>query len=676
MLCALCETCLTNILHQDFTTWRRVRPNEGWYTFKHGNHATVTAAAQAGCELCALFNQVRIENIPNYEQLNEKWHVLKASIDVNCEDDSGQLEAKHSRWTFQLLTVAPEMSWIAFEIFQPDTNETTLVERDAEAPNWSQAVSLDPTSYKSVNTAKEWIDNCLNRHSLCSRPERAPLPTRVIDVGYTDGIPNPRLQINRGHLGRYLTLSHCWGGGDRVTLTKRKLHAFQQAIPFGQLPKTFQDAIELTRLLGLRYLWIDALCIVQDDQNDWRKESASMCAVFENAELSISALSATDSHSGMLHERSHAQISAHVNGVPLGIRKRLDSLLQARGTSRLQTRAWCYQERLLSRGILHIAPAQMYWECRTCTASEAMPHNNTPNSVAYENRDNSTSLASNNISHVGLGHEWLHLVSAYSERQITRASDRLPAIAGLADKAKKELGNVVYMQGLWSHDLHAGLAWKRRNFIHGKVIPSRDKYFSRSSPSAAARPLRPIAPSWSWASINDAVDYVIYDDCKCRLPSAFDAVFGSYDASGNDVSARSQGYLQLEGLVKRGSCKPSSNSLAGPDAGTFRPSGSLLIDDGLICFFDYVDDPVSKSCYCLRIADWSQTLPAMKKRGTRGHEERVFCLIVERVVHDWPNESSDGDTFGSFKRIGMVFDLSDKVDKIFANAERRHLRLF
>ena len=469
MLCYLCETFLSNILAADFANWKRIREGEEkWFTFRLNNHTGVLASAAAGCEVCSMFNWVRNGSIRNYEGLAEKWHIQQGSIDVKHQNDSPE---RSSRWTFQLLTAAPEMSWIAFEIFQPESADDV----DIDASGWPREVSASPTSSTSIRIANQWIQDCLTTHALCTRPDLAPLPTRVLDVGRLDETSNPRLHIGNGEAGRYVTLSHCWGTGYRTKLTKNNLHKFENAILLDRLPQTFRDAIHLTRLLGVRYLWIDALCIIQDDEKDWKRESASMCSVFENAVFSISAVAATDSHSGMLHNRCPDQVKVEINGMRVGVRQKIDSLDEAMVRSRLETRAWAYQERLLPKGILHVAPAQMYWECASCTASETLPTGQISNAT----EDSLTRLPFDSTASASYSSKWLHLVSVYSTRQVTRASDRLPAIAGLSEKAKKEKSISMYMQGLWANDLHAGLLWKRQLTVYGKLIPSRDKYLAR-----------------------------------------------------------------------------------------------------------------------------------------------------------------------------------------------------
>jgi hypothetical protein len=183
--------------------------------------------------------------------LNEKWHTQACSIDVKYYSKSAQIAGKHPRehstpkWRFQLLTVAPEMSWIPFELFNVDRPGSDNSEEDTPA-DYPRTVAKSLMAPETMQIAKGWIETCLADHPTCERPDKSQLPTRVIDVGYSDGTPTPRLQVNRGQLGRYVVLSHTWGVGNRMTLKKNNLSSFQQVIPFKRLSRTFSDAIQLT----------------------------------------------------------------------------------------------------------------------------------------------------------------------------------------------------------------------------------------------------------------------------------------------------------------------------------------------------------------------------------------------------------------------------------------------
>jgi len=116
------------------------------------------------------------------------------------------------------------------------------------------------------------MHDCLHNHQ-CRVPSRSaigddsPLPTRIIDVGSSDGVPC--LLETHGRRGKYFTLSHCWGRQHLITTTTQNLEERKKGIPWPELSKTFQEAIQITREFGCQYLWIDSLCILQDSVQDW-----------------------------------------------------------------------------------------------------------------------------------------------------------------------------------------------------------------------------------------------------------------------------------------------------------------------------------------------------------------------------------------------------------------------
>lgn len=105
MLCRLCETFFTNIVHEDFSTWRRIE--QGWSTFKHGNYASILANADAGCDVCSMFDIVRSERTSNYRELNEKWQVQAASIDIKYDYDKTGVGRGGSRWALDSQRIIP-----------------------------------------------------------------------------------------------------------------------------------------------------------------------------------------------------------------------------------------------------------------------------------------------------------------------------------------------------------------------------------------------------------------------------------------------------------------------------------------------------------------------------------------------------------------------------------------
>ncbi|KAF2169181.1 hypothetical protein M409DRAFT_52461 [Zasmidium cellare ATCC 36951] len=647
MICRLCAAFTVDVIHGEYATWKRLSETE--YSFKHGTHETVVASAAAGCATCGLFRLVRQKKIPGYESLGDKWLMKSAMVIVAT---SGP------RFSFDLMSEGPNSSWIGFELFQPRSDQRADPGLEPIAQLRCE-VSDDPLSATTIRMASLWVDQCHYNQRDCSRQDKTPLPTRIIDVGYSDECISARLQVNRGQLGRYVTLSHCWGSAKRLVTNKRNLKKFQNEIPLNQMPETFQDAIKLTRLLGMRYLWIDALCIVQDDREDWRRESANMCSIYENAAFSISALVATDSSSGFLHARDIDQCVVAAGDLTFGVRPKLQSIDEALRESKLESRAWCLQERILAPAVLHIGHQQLFWECRACSVSETEPDSGEEGPSSRSPNSSFTYIPSA-PDRKELLRLWYGLVKEYSARDLTKPTDRLPAIAGLADKVRREFGgSPLYVDGLWLDDLMAGLLWRRPNRPKPRL----------STTNGEAQTLSTLTPSWSWASTLGAVEYSWQAEFEFHLPSPHDMTASLDTASPTTV-------LQVEGYVKRGMCRlssPSSSSNSTSNA-AFKPSGSSIVIDSIACMLDDVEEVVPSHCYCLWVSTWTSFKSQTTKKAKSAN--RAFYLVLERV-HDSLGDSASkaNNSLGRFKRIGMGYDAADKVTRAFVNAERHNLEL-
>jgi len=185
-------------------------------------------------------------------------------------------------------------------------------EEDSYASRWIIARPVHPKrSAQTLEQIKRWLHRCDGGHERCTvglsgetveaGDDAVQLPSRLVDVGV--GIPPRtapiRLCQTGGRRGRYTALSHRWGAKHPLTTITANLEEHQRRIPLEKLPQTFQDAIELTRRLGIRYIWIDSLCIVQDDASDWADESKQMGTIYERSYLTIAATSAPDGDGGL-----------------------------------------------------------------------------------------------------------------------------------------------------------------------------------------------------------------------------------------------------------------------------------------------------------------------------------------------------------------------------------------
>lgn len=163
-----------------------------------------------------------------------------------------------------------------------------------------------PGSKATFLTARAWLAACTS-DDFCGGLDDVALPSRLIEVSDPDG-SSVRLRVTKqGERARYATLSHCWGSALPFKLERRNLEDLQVAIDTDRLPRSFRDAIGITRQLGFRYLWIDAICIVQDDQADWEAESSKMTQTYSDCAVMIAAAAARDSNHGILRRRTTRQ---------------------------------------------------------------------------------------------------------------------------------------------------------------------------------------------------------------------------------------------------------------------------------------------------------------------------------------------------------------------------------
>ncbi|KAF4636296.1 hypothetical protein G7Y89_g1777 [Cudoniella acicularis] len=480
---------------------------------------------------------------------------------------------------------------------------STFIEKPVDLTTTSSSEALD--------LAASWIRQCNQSHENCwqlrqtkpvftqqtdlNQKQTYSLPTRLIDIGRIDGELKPRLCIpsKTAKPVPYITLSYRWGPSPAVLLTQESLPKLREKIPIHLLPKSNQDAIRITRFLGLRYLWIDALCIIQDLESDWNIESARMGDIYKNSYCTISA--SIGGEEGCFVERQPFQVNfrpslpgrqiATPEKSPIGTTAAQSSVLQDLTSSKtlgarkpsgsdddsllfdfhpslpglknntlghlstaisagqpsniqnitssnvlrvdrssesdnesllltiraipnnpnlwatevdaspLSRRAWTFQERLLSRRILHFTRSQVFWECSISKASETFPQlmpKNPDYILQKENhRQRITSLLDGTLTFEPFREHWDEIVEFYTDTISTRPEDKLVAISGLA---KEILGdsNDSYYAGLWGKDFARTSLW-----------------YLQTPQKARLKDYR--APSWSWASVEGKAGHLASD---------------------------------------------------------------------------------------------------------------------------------------------------------------------
>ncbi|KAH8649345.1 heterokaryon incompatibility protein-domain-containing protein [Xylariales sp. PMI_506] len=386
--------------------------------------------------------------------------------------------------------------------------------------------SRSDSAENSLSVLQSWLQISDN----ASSPPQSELPTRVLCVR-DDQV---RLIDSKGSTGRYATLSHCWGtdANDRPFKTTRSSESKNRyLIPWQSLSKTFQDAIRISRYLGLDYIWIDSLCIIQDDSDDWKREAGKMADIYSNSYISIMNPNGIKPSSGCFADRylkRKSNLSAFVdeplkttgtiNGRNFEIFARR-AIQHHEPTSRqvwtewlpmehMFSRAWIFQEYILAPRLVFFGLSELVFVSMNGQDCECQGYDpaRLPGKVrgnhfnrAYFRRliapDQTSKLVGNR------GHKiWRDVVEAYAYRDLAFESDRLPALSGLARRFRGSSGD-EYLAGLWKSCLIADLAWFPVT-VTGQTLSDSSLPQTTSSRPASYR-----APSWSWASVNSRIRF-------------------------------------------------------------------------------------------------------------------------------------------------------------------------
>jgi hypothetical protein len=460
-------------------------------------------------------------------------------------------------------------------------------------------------------------------------------PSRLLYCG-SDSNPACRLvDTNETEVkGPYMTLSHCWGKSETLRLTTENREALAFGIAVESLLRLYRETLEVVRRLGIEYLWIDSLCIIQDgdDSADWHREVTQMTDIYANSYCNVSALRALDSNDS-LFSQSEAPLQASqlesIGQATFLVNSHLfwqDELTYAEYG--LNSRAWVLQERLVSPRILHFGASQLMWECRQRDASESHPGGlpsritqHFPSNLRFKDLLPDASAQSSRIDHYI---RWMDIVRRYSGCRLTYPSDKLPAISAAARLFGRTLKD-EYVAGLWLGDLDNQLRWlTSRLVLRTDTGTEKEEYR---------------CPSWSWASTNEDVVWHDWSSPSLVQVTQMHLDHVTSDSTGPITS----GWLQLKGLLRRlsiSACQCDSSDHWISTIGDIKfdcqwPNPTVYLDSGNV----------------------SSQIEKMTEQNT------LYCMIATTGNPEEPRPRAQALIFelldrgrGIYRRIGLLHD--------------------
>ena len=363
----------------------------------------------------------------------------------------------------------------------------------------------DMRSERTYEYVREWLHECDVNHPTCHNELNIPeasnfSPTRVLDVSGRSEAGHEIIKLLpiAGDKILYAALSYCWGTTQSNRTLESNFSAYMQGIELSSLPQTLQDAVFVTRKLGLQYLWVDSMCIIQDSDEDKAREIGRLEHMYSNAYVTISANSSESCAAGFLSPRHHKSeddiyvMLATESGSTANIGLKSIPEPGYRVPFKLEpiyTRAWTFQEAFLSRRSLLYSEQQLFW---TCSQTWGMDGGRVQHNTYFSEASTYRSYGSAELSHHTLKNpsvwDWKNIIELYSTRNLGDPLDKLPALSSVASFFARKL-NDSYVAGLWLSRLCELLCW------YG--LPGHPLRRSASWRS----------PSWSYLSVDGHISF-------------------------------------------------------------------------------------------------------------------------------------------------------------------------
>jgi hypothetical protein len=490
-----------------------------------------------------------------------------------------------------------------------------------------------------------------------------------------------------GRHGLYATLSYCWGKEEFLTLKTNNHAQLAKGIDENTLPPTFRDALATARSSSIPYLWIDALCIIQNSDIDKANEIAKMAEIYSSSALTIVAASAGSVFEGFTHPREHEET---LYNIPVRLRpgvfgtmsvNELDAVCYDERSEPISKRAWAMQEQVLSHRTLIFTSRTMMWNCHERIEnfgdSLYFPHNL---GSGYNDNDEKYTLNLNSLvldQKEACAHQdkalscWMRLVTAYSLRVTSLERDVLNALSGIASLPSfhNALGP-EYFAGLWNYNLAKQLTWRTAN---AQSVLDADQICSYE------RPREYRAPSWSWASLKGGLIHFdhTYDhdadeaaaDVVCEiLECSTTPVLPEINPFGEIRSA----HLRIRAPARKAWFSPAVSGVLVFRDGTGQEPGFENVEDATITLEDARNkeaDSFKRKCPNVDVEEDSNATYGIRDETAYDECCLVLCVAITRKKGESDGVEGllvleDQDRRGSspvFRRIG-VFDKGRNSD--------------
>lgn len=489
--------------------------------YSHSSKVELFANARKGCPICYWIHHFLRHMWTRIPSGQVYFHALNSSRLAPSPSRPNRLVAM----VHELLDPPTDFPGIYFSISSRPKVFNTAADLEIDLQK-SQTKIIDMSNSQAIKRVRNQLKECQTSHRKCLRNSAVPaLPTRVLDVGLLGDLQIKLHKSGPQQHDDYIALSYCWGGSQKCQTTTNTVDEHYNGIMLQDLSLSIQDAVEVTRQLGFQYLWVDALCIIQNSE-DKDAEISLMRAIYKNATLVLAASSALNAEEGFLRkvpaakhfklpypllDGNFASVDVSLMGAsfkdPFKPRAKRPFLLGG-GREPLDRRGWALQEGLSPRRLLSWGTNEMTWKC----LSEAITK--VPNGVKsskplplsvfnmVEKEQNEANLQRDQIS------TWHSIVEDYTRRELSERLDYGRAISGIVSELAI-CWNDEYLAGLWRRTFATNLAWR---VVEKDLLWHIEQIYIEKG---RYPPLE--GPSWSWLSRLAKVSFFMITDIKLEL---------------------------------------------------------------------------------------------------------------------------------------------------------------